>query len=82
MIELALRQTGGNKKATQALGLSRQGVIKKLKRWKLEVRDEPLYGHRAMDFSQGDSMQSYSRNKYCDDYRAERRVNLKEEQSF
>src|SRR5215813_11252867 len=33
MIEEALRQTGGNKqKAAQVLGLSRQGLIKKLKR--------------------------------------------------
>jgi DNA-binding NtrC family response regulator len=33
MIEDALRETAGNKqKAAQALGLSRQGLIKKLKR--------------------------------------------------
>jgi DNA-binding NtrC family response regulator len=33
MIQEALRKTGGNKqKAAQALGLSRQGLIKKLKR--------------------------------------------------
>jgi two-component system NtrC family response regulator len=33
MIEEALRESGGNKqKAAQALGLSRQGLIKKLKR--------------------------------------------------
>jgi two-component system NtrC family response regulator len=33
MIEEALRQTAGNKqKAAQVLGLSRQGLIKKLKR--------------------------------------------------
>jgi DNA-binding protein Fis len=32
MIEETLRKTGGNKKAAQVLGLSRQGLIKKLKR--------------------------------------------------
>ena len=38
MIEEALRQTAGNKqKAAQVLGLSRQGLIKKLKRLGLSV---------------------------------------------
>jgi len=38
MIENALRETAGNKqKAAQVLGLSRQGLIKKLKRLGLSV---------------------------------------------
>ena len=38
MIQEALKQTGGNKlKAAQALGLSRQGLIKKLKKFDLRT---------------------------------------------
>jgi len=42
MIEDALHESGGNKqKAVQTLGLSRQGLIKKMKRLAVETAEKP-----------------------------------------